>query len=110
MELTTSTLAGDVAVRVPERAAQQAGIARGLNIAPGADDDGWQVAEPVTLCDGTVVRLLKDGEGLRAWYDALKAAKESIFIETYIFADDQTGQAFRDVLVAKLSLLDVFGE
>lgn len=101
MPLATSTLPDEVVVRVPEPTAREAGIARGINIAPGMDDDGWKVAEPVSLSDGTTVRLLKDGEALRAWYDALKAARQSIFIETYIFADDQTGQAFRDVLITK---------
>lgn len=101
MTLANSTLPREMAAQVPKDAALHAGIARGLNICPGVDDDGWEVAEPVTLTDGTVVRLLKDGEGLRAWHEAIKAAKESIFLETYIFADDHTGRAFRDVLVEK---------
>ncbi len=101
MPTATSTLPDEVVVHVPEHSARQAGIARGLNIVPGMDDDGWEVAEPVQLSDGSVVRLLKDGEALRAWHDAVKAARQSIFIETYIFADDQTGKAFCDVLVSK---------
>ncbi len=83
-------------------AAARTGIARGLNIQPGADDDGWEVPPPVCLGDGTVVRLLKDGEALRVWYDAIGKAKRSIFLESYIFAADGTGNAFRGLLIQKV--------
>jgi cardiolipin synthase A/B len=55
----------------------------------------------VTLTDGTTVRLLKDGEALRAWYDAIAAARQSILLESYIFADDGTGRAFMNLLCRK---------
>lgn len=82
-------------------AARTAGICRGLNTAAGSDDDGWEVTPPVRLQDGTSVRLLKDGEALHVLYDALAAAKESIFLESYIFAGDETGRAFMEQLVRK---------
>ena len=46
----------------------EAGASTGLNIEPGSDDDGWIVPEPVTLGDGSVVQLYKDGEALHAAY------------------------------------------
>ena len=86
---------------IPAPKAVEAGIARGLNIAPGSDDDGWTVPAAVTLPDSTVVRLYKDGEALRAWYEAITGATQNIFLETYIFASDRTGTAFRDLLCDK---------
>lgn len=92
----------DVLAAVPTaREARADGIARGLNVFPGSDDDGWPVTDPVTLDDGTTLRLLKDGEALHCWYDALCGARHSVYLETYIFADDQTGQSFRDRLVER---------
>lgn len=90
-----------VVSRTSGRAAINTGVARGLNIAPGSEDDGWEVPRPVTLPDGSAVRLLKDGEALRRWYDAIKAARRSVFLETYIFADDETGRGFKDLLIEK---------
>src|SRR3954454_1904463 len=54
------------------------GASTGLNIEPGSDDDGWVVPDPVTLGDGTVVQLYKDGEALHAAYEAIKAARKRI--------------------------------
>jgi cardiolipin synthase len=76
-------------------------VARGLNTRPGTDDDGWAVMPPVSLPDGTTVRLFKDGEALHGWYEAIASAKRSIFIETYIFANDETGRAFQSQLMRK---------
>lgn len=81
--------------------ARDAGIARGLNLSPGEDDDGWIVPPPVELSDGTVVRLMKDGEALHAWYEMIEAARHSVFIELYIFAGDATGRAFMELLARK---------
>jgi cardiolipin synthase len=55
----------------------------------------------VTLSDGTQLQLYKDGEGLRAAYDAIQSARELICLEVYIFASDPTGRAFADLLCAK---------
>ncbi|HEY2586335.1 MAG TPA: phospholipase D-like domain-containing protein [Tepidisphaeraceae bacterium] len=73
----------------------------GLNVRPGSDDDGWIAPPPVTLSDGTELQLFKDGEGLQAAFNAIKAAKELICLEVYIFASDSTGQAFAELLCAK---------
>src|SRR5262245_29157251 len=79
----------------------QAGTSTGVNIAPGSDDDAWTVPEQTERSDGTLVQLHKDGEALHAGYDAIKAAKRRICLEMYIFASDETGCAFADLLVDK---------
>jgi cardiolipin synthase A/B len=55
----------------------------------------------VTLADGTLVRLYKDGEALLAAYDAIKSARHRICLEVYIFASDDTGRAFADLLASQ---------
>src|SRR5688572_25073376 len=86
----------------PKRPHQgQVGTSTGVNISPGSDDDGWIVPEPVQLDDGTLVQLHKDGEALHAGYDAIKSAKRRICLEMYIFASDETGCAFADLLAEK---------
>jgi cardiolipin synthase len=79
----------------------EAGTSSGVNLAPGSDDDGWIVTEPVGLEDGTYVQLFKDGEALHAAYQAIKNAKHRICLEVYIFASDATGRAFADLLCEK---------
>jgi cardiolipin synthase len=79
----------------------EAGASTGVNIEPGSNDDGWTVPDPVTLADGSVVQLYKDGEALHAAYDAIKAARERICLEMYIFASDPTGRAFAELLCEK---------
>src|SRR5688500_13174662 len=56
--------------------APEAGTSPGVNIAPGSNDDGWTVPEPVTLADGTRVQLYKDGEALKAGYRAIERRSE----------------------------------
>jgi cardiolipin synthase len=80
---------------------RSAGTAPGINIAPGSDDDGWVVPPPVRLADGTHLQLYKDGEALHAAHDAIQNAKHRICLESYIFADDSTGQAFAELLARK---------
>src|SRR5687767_531154 len=77
------------------------GTSSGVNIAPGSDDDGWTVPPPVGLSDGTQVQLYKDGEALHAAYEAIKGAKKRVCLESYIFADDDTGRAFAGLLSEK---------
>jgi phosphatidylserine/phosphatidylglycerophosphate/cardiolipin synthase-like enzyme len=77
------------------------GTSSGVNIAPGSDDDGWCVPRPVDLADGTRLQLYKDGEALRAAYEAIKAAKRRICLEVYIFGNDDTGRAFADLMCVK---------
>src|SRR5687768_13176272 len=83
------------------RVGQPSGVSPGVNIAPGSDDDGWIVPEPVTLADGTQVQLYKDGEALHAAYEAIANAKFLICLEVYIFANDETGRRFTDLLCRK---------
>jgi cardiolipin synthase len=77
------------------------GTSSGVNIAPGSDDDGWKVPEPVFLSDGTRLQLYKDGEALHAAYEAIKGAKRRICLEVYIWGDDDTGRAFADLMCDK---------
>src|SRR5687768_2963958 len=77
------------------------GTSAGVNISPGSDDDGWIVPQPVRLNDGTRVQLYKDGEALHAAYEAIKHARRRICLEVYIFANDDTGQAFAELLCEK---------
>src|SRR5215217_7984843 len=79
----------------------QAGASTGLNISPGSEDDGWVVPPPVRLSDGTRIQLYKDGEALHAAYEAIKAAKKRVCLEAYIFANDDTGNAFGELLAEK---------
>src|SRR4051812_12899561 len=74
------------------------GTSTGLNLKPGSDDDGWIVPHPIHLADGTRVQLYKDGEALHAAYEAIKHAKKRVCLEVYIFADDDTGHAFAELL------------
>jgi len=73
----------------------------GLNLHPGAEDDGWYKPPPVILGDGTIVQLLKDGEALKAAYDAIAGAKRLICLQVYIFGSDATGKAFAELLSRK---------
>ena len=85
------------------------GTSTGVNIAPGSDDDGWRVPDPVRLADGTTLQLYKDGEALHAAFNAIKLARRRVCIESYIFADDDTGRAFADLLAHKARKgLDVY--
>ena len=70
----------------------------GLNVRPGGDDDGWHETPPVTLADGTTLHLYKDGEALGRVFEAVAAARSQVMVETYIWSDDATGNAFADLL------------
>lgn len=73
----------------------------GLNLAPGSEDDGWEHPPPVRLDDGSEIQLYKDGEALYAALEAIRAARRRIYLEVYIFANDETGQIFKDALAQK---------
>lgn len=75
--------------------------ASGINLVPGAADDGWAPPPPVLLGDGTLVQLLKDGEALRAAFDAIRSAQRLVCVEVYIFESDETGRRFADLLCQK---------
>lgn len=73
----------------------------GLNLGPGTIDDDWETHEAVPLADGTTVRLLKDGEALKAALDAIKSAKHRVCFEFYTWANDATGRAFAAALMER---------
>ena len=94
----------------------EAGTATGAQLEPGTLDGGWTIPGPVTLDDGTVVRLFKDGQALRAAFEAIRAARQLVCLEVYIFHSDDTGRAFAELLCAKareglrvMVLYDSFG-
>ncbi len=96
---TTATLSRDHPATQPSGG--EAGVSSGVNIAPGSDDDGWVVPDPVQLEDGSRIQLYKDGEALHAAYEAIKSARRRICLEIYIFHSDETGWAFCDLLCGK---------
>ena len=54
------------------------------------------------LVPGNSIRLLKDAqENYPAWLEAIRSAQHTIYFESYIIDDDDVGQQFADVLVAK---------
>lgn len=86
-----------------EQGAVDQAVARGvgIHVRPGVDDDGWSEPPPVELSDGTLVQLYKDGQALRAAYQAIEHARRRVCLEVYIFASDETGRAFAELLCAK---------
>lgn len=80
---------------------ENSGVSPGFRTEPGSDDAGWIIPPPVTLSDGTRIQLYKDGQALHAAYDAIKAAQKRICLEVYIFASDQTGKMFAELLCDK---------
>ena len=65
-------------------------------------DQAFSRAAGAPLVRGNAVRLLKDAaENFPAWLEAIRAASRSIFLESYIFDDDQTGREFRDALTER---------
>ncbi len=88
----------------------------GVNLSAGLTDDHWMTPPPASLVDGTEVQLYKDGEALAAAYAAIEQAQSEILLEVYIFASDETGQKFVDLLAKKAAegvrvylLYDSFG-
>jgi cardiolipin synthase len=79
----------------------QAGTATGATLTPGSIDSDWTIPPPVMLDDGNVVRLFKDGQAMRAAFEAIRAAKRLICLEVYIFHSDDVGRAFAELLCAK---------
>ena len=86
----------------------------GVGIAGTFED--WVTPDSVVLRDGTNVQLLKDGQALRAAYDAILAAQRRICVEMYIFNSDEAGREFVELLCLKARagvrvfvLYDAFG-
>ena len=68
----------------------------------GFAEHAFSRAAGAPLVLGNRVRLLRDStDNYPAWLDALAAAKRSIFLEQYIFADDPLGREFAAVLAEK---------
>jgi cardiolipin synthase len=54
------------------------------------------------LVSGNSARILKDaGEHYPAWHSVIGSAKRTVFLENYIFADDQVGREFVAALAAR---------
>jgi len=66
-----------------------------------ADDSGWVTPPPVQLADGTHIQLYKDGQSLKASFDAISRAQYRVGLEFYIFRSDATGLAFVQLLCQK---------
>jgi len=96
------THAPDPGRRIAEQNCEgEGGTSSGVNIAPGSDDDGWKVPNPVRLSDGTRLQLFKDGEALHAAYEAIRLAQRRICLEVYIWGDDETARAFAELMGRK---------
>lgn len=69
--------------------------------APSRSDWAWAAAPPVRWVGGNEVTLLKGGDELfPAMLQAMAAAREEIWLATYIFHDDRAGRTVADALVA----------
>jgi len=105
VELVRRDVAGVRTVKAvpsrPRAAAAHPASEHGINTCPGQDDDGWCPPPPVALADGTRLQLFKDGEALQAAYEAIENAQRVILLEVYIFASDDTGWAFANLLCEK---------
>jgi cardiolipin synthase len=65
-------------------------------------EQGFARASGAPLVPGNDVRLLKDAaQNYPAWLEAIDAARRTIHFESYIIHDDETGQEFARVLMAK---------
>src|SRR5258705_12005183 len=65
-------------------------------------DQAFSRTAGAPLVGGNAIRLLKDaGENYPAWLAAIRSAERSIFFESYIVGNDQTGREFRDALIER---------
>ncbi|MGK0186452.1 MAG: cardiolipin synthase [Verrucomicrobiales bacterium] len=73
-----------------------------LSSAGALVNQAFSRAAGASLVPGNSIRLLKDAEeNYPAWLGAIRAAKQRIHLESYIFHEDDTGQMFADALIAK---------
>jgi len=64
--------------------------------------DAFRAQADAPLVAGNRVSLLIDGpQALGAIRKAIEGAQHSVHVETYIFADDEVGRAFSDLLIAR---------
>jgi cardiolipin synthase A/B len=65
-------------------------------------DEAFARAAGVPLIGGNRVRLLKDArENYPAWLEAIRAAKDHIYFESYIIHEDDAGREFADAFISK---------
>jgi cardiolipin synthase len=65
-------------------------------------DQAFTRAAGAPLVRGNGVRLLKDAaENYPAWLEAIESAERTVYFESYILHEDDTGALFRDALAAK---------
>src|SRR5512135_3337333 len=65
-------------------------------------DRAFSRAAGAPLVEGNRVRLLKDArENYPAWLDAIGAAKRTVYFESFIVHEDNTGRKFADALIGK---------
>lgn len=54
------------------------------------------------LIEGNAVRVLKDAaENYPAWLDAIQGARHTVFLENYLFSEDEVGLEFQQALIAR---------
>ena len=67
-----------------------------------ASNEAFSRVAGAPLIAGNRIRLLKDAaENYPAWLDAIRSAQRRIHLESYIIHDDDTGEMFAELLVAK---------
>ena len=65
-------------------------------------EQAFSRAAGAPLVPGNRIRLLKDArENYPAWLEAMRSASQNIHFENFIIYDDDVGQEFADVLIAK---------
>lgn len=73
-----------------------------LSSARALADQAFSRAAGASLVPGNSIRLLKDAEqNYPTWLAAIRAAKQRIHFESYIFHEDETGRMFADALIAR---------
>jgi cardiolipin synthase len=59
-------------------------------------------ASGAPLVEGNLVRILKDADGnYPVWLEAIRAAQRVVYLENYIFDEDEVGTAFADALAER---------
>lgn len=54
------------------------------------------------LIEGNAVRVLKDAaENYPAWLQAIRGAQRTVFLENYLFSEDEVGLEFQEALMAR---------
>jgi cardiolipin synthase len=65
-------------------------------------DQAFARASGAPLIEGNSLQLLVDAkENYPAWLDAIRQARDHVYLESYIVYDDDIGGMFADALIAK---------